>query len=410
MSQTWHQELEQTFEELVAWRRDFHEHPELSFQEVRTPAKIAEILTSFGIPVKTGVGGNGVIGILKGTAAGDGPHIALRADFDALPIQDLKDVPYKSKIDGVMHACGHDGHTAALLGVARVLKNYQHELRGTVTFLFQHAEEKPPGGAISIVESGILNDVDVVFGAHLSSILPLGNVYSRKGIICASADTFHVTIEGLSSHGASPQDGIDAIAISAQIINQLQHIVSRRVGASQQVVVTVGKFHAGTAENIIADQAVFSGTVRTINEDIRHFVKNEIEHIVTTIAEAHHAKAHIEYLLGYPPLVNHEKETAIVQEIVEQHFNQWNYVEAPIGLGAEDFAYYLKEKPGSFFFVGAKLEDVETPAPHHHPLFDFDERALLNIGKLFLSIVHYYENQAKGTYLAESPSLEEVNH
>jgi len=395
LTASWIKELEDGYGDIVAWRRAFHEFPELSFEEIRTPARIAELLQSFGIEVKTDIGGHGVVGLLKGTAQGNGAHIAFRADFDGLPIQDTKDVPYKSKVNGVMHACGHDGHTAALLGVARVLKKFQHEISGTVTFIFQHAEEKPPGGAISFVKEGVLENVDAIYGAHLSSVIPFGVIGSRAGIKQASADTFEVSVKGLSAHGATPEEGVDAIAIGAQIITQLQHIVSRRISAAKQAVLSIGKFQGGTAENIVADEAVFSGTVRTFDEETRQFIKEEIIHLATYIAGAHHAKADVDYQFGYPPLVNHKKETEIVQQIVERDFPTWTYEELPPGLGAEDFSYYLREVPGNFFFVGAKQENVDQPIPHHHPLFDFDEQALLNIGKVFLSIVDHYEKETR---------------
>lgn len=381
-------ELESHFEELVYWRRYLHQYPELSFQEKQTAAFIAEKLTSFGLEVKTHIGGYGVIGILKG--AEDGRTIALRADFDALPIGDEKDVSYKSLNDGVMHACGHDGHTSALLGVAQTLSNYRHLLNGTVLFIFQHAEELPPGGAKAMIEENILDQVDAVFGAHLATDIPLGKIAVGEGYQMAAVDKFVITIEGKGGHGAKPHDSIDSIVIGSEVIGSLQKIVSRRISPLKSAVVTVGVFQAGTAFNVIADTARLEGTVRTFDAKVRDQIESEINSIVKGVTSGYHAAYKIDYLRGYPALFNHQKETGKVSNLLKEVFTNEGVIEMVPSMGAEDFAYFLQEKPGTYFKVGARNDQSHTHYPHHHPRFDFDERALLNIEKSFVKIVSDY--------------------
>ncbi len=381
-------EIDNQFAEVVSWRRHMHEYPELSFQETETAAFIAEKLRSFGLDVQTNVGGNGVIGVLKG--AEHGKTIALRADFDALPIQDEKDVPYKSKRPGVMHACGHDGHTSALLGTARILSKYRDQLKGTVVFLFQHAEELPPGGAKSMVEAGVLDGVDVIFGAHLASDLPVGTVALGDGFQMAAVDKFELTIEGRGGHGAKPHEAIDSVVIGSEVVHALQKIVSRRIDPLQSAVVTIGVFHAGSAFNVIADTARIEGTVRTFDEGVRKQVEDEIRTIINGITSAYRARYHINYLNGYPALFNSKDETELARRLLGEVFSEKDVLPLTPSMGAEDFAYYLREKPGTFFKVGARNEDEATHFPHHHPYFDIDERALTNIQKSFIKLVLHY--------------------
>ncbi len=381
-------DIEQLFEETTSWRRHLHQHPELSFQEQETAKFIAEKLECFGIEVKQHIGGNGLIGILKGLHSGQ--TVALRADFDALPITDLKEVHYKSQNPGVMHACGHDGHTSALLSTARVLAQHKDKIHGSVVFIFQHAEETPPGGAKFMMEDGVLDNVDVVFGAHLDSGNPVGKVSVGEGYRMAAVDKFKITLQGLGGHGARPQEAIDSIVLGGQIINALQQIVSRRLNPFDPAVVTIGVFHAGSAFNIIADSAVIEGTVRTMTEDVRQKVKQEIYTIVQGATDAAHAQVEIDYLHGYPALYNHPKETAITREIFEKVFGKEQVQDLNHSMGAEDFSYFLIERPGTYFKVGSHNDDAKTGFPHHHPKFDFDERALLVVQKSFVSLVAHY--------------------
>ncbi|MFD6440433.1 M20 family metallopeptidase [Peribacillus sp. NPDC060186] len=378
-------DLEIGFTDIVNWRRHLHQHPELSFQETETSQFIAEKLISFGLEVRKNVGGNGVIGILTGEKPGK--TIALRADFDALPIQDEKETPYKSLKSGVMHACGHDGHTAALLGTARTLSKFREKIKGRVIFVFQHAEEKPPGGAKDMLEDGALEGVDVVYGAHLATDIPVGKIAVGNGYKMAAVDAFEITIEGKGGHGARPQEAIDSIVIGSEIVQALQKIVSRRISPLESAVVTIGVFHAGSAFNIIANTAKLEGTVRTFNQEVRIQIEEEIRSIVKGITEANHAAYKIDYLNGYPALYNHREETEWVRNIFVNTFSEEAVVEFSPSMGAEDFSYFLQEKPGTYFKIGARNENDNTQFPHHHPRFDFDEIALIDTGKAFIAIV-----------------------
>lgn len=381
-------EIENNFEQMKNWRRYMHQYPELSFEEVHTAKYIEEKLREFGIEVKTQIGGNGLVAILKGDEPGK--TIALRADFDALPIEDEKDVPYKSTKPGVMHACGHDGHTSALLGTASALSKYRKAIKGTVKFVFQPAEEKPPGGAKFMIEEGILDDVDYVFGAHLASDTPLGQIGIGAGYQMAAVDKFEIKIKGRGGHGARPHQAIDALVIGTSVVEGLQKIVSRSVNPLKSAVVTVGSFHAGNAFNVIPDTARIEGTVRTYDASVRDQVEAEINSIVKGITSGFHAGYEIDYLRGYPALYNPENETNTVREILSDVFSKEGIVESEPSMGAEDFSYFLEERPGVYFKVGSRNENEATQYPHHHPKFDFDERALVNISKSFVKIVSHY--------------------
>ncbi|MFJ8235590.1 M20 family metallopeptidase [Ureibacillus sp. NPDC094379] len=379
--------LIQLKEEVISNRRYLHQHPELSFEEQETSKFIETKLREFGISKIEHYGKYGLIGRIKGATAG--PIVAIRADFDALPIQDQKDVSYKSKVDGKMHACGHDGHTAALLGVAKVLKQFEDQLKGEVILLFQPAEEKPPGGAQFMIEDGVLNDVDVIFGAHLDTGSPIGTVSVGSGYQMAAVDYFKIEINGVGGHGAYPHQTVDSIVIGTTLVNSLQQIVSRKVDPQQSAVVTVGKFHAGNAFNVIPDSVVIEGTVRTFEENVQILVEKEIKSISTGIAQAFGASANVTYERGYPSLYNHVEETNVAKEAFLEVFGD-HVLPMHTTMGAEDFAFYLKHKPGSYFRVGARNEDPRTQFPHHHPAFDFDEDALINIGRSYLAILNKY--------------------
>ncbi len=383
-----YEEFNGYYDEIVSWRRFLHQNPELSFKESNTSKFIAEKLRSFGLKVREGVGGNGVIGVIEGGKPGK--TIAFRADFDALPIHDEKEVSYKSKLDGVMHACGHDGHTASLLGVAKTLSKHSEHLNGKVVLLFQHAEEKPPGGAKFMIEDGALDGIDVVFGGHLATEIQIGNIATRVGPVMASVDAFKITLQGRGGHGARPHETIDTIAIGSELISHLQQIVSRRINPMEPAVVTIGSFHAGNAFNIIADSAEIEGTVRALSLDVRKKIEDEIRAILEGIKEADHINYTLDYLNGYPVLVNHKEEATLIENIVKKTMSTDSFVEKAISLGAEDFAYYLEIRPGAYFHVGARNDRQETQFPHHHPQFDFDEKALLDLGNIFLQLTNHY--------------------
>ena len=377
--------LESLFSEMVAIRRDLHMNPELSFQEKRTPAFIANYLKELGLEVKTNVGGNGVVGYLTGGKPGK--TIALRADFDALPIEDEKDVPYKSKIPGVSHACGHDIHTGALLGVAKVLSQLKDEIEGNIVFIHQHAEELAPGGAIAMVKDGCLEGVDAVYGAHVEVNYPIGQIAVNDGYVQAASDAFDITIHGKGGHAAEPHWCIDPLVIGSHLVVDLQTIVSRRVDPLQPAVVTVGAFHSGSAHNVIPDKAYLKGTVRTYNKDVRVQIENELNLIAQKTAEKHGATVDVKYSKGYISLYNHPKETAYIKELSIDIVGKDNVVIKPPDMGGEDFAYYVDAVPGSFFWVGGGNPEINAIYPHHHPKFDVDEKSMLLIGKVFISAV-----------------------
>ncbi|WP_067842691.1 M20 metallopeptidase family protein [Amphibacillus sediminis] len=379
-------EIKEQETEVVSWRRYLHQHPELSFQEKETAFFIERKLQEFGFNVQTGIGGYGLVAELKGDQAG--PTIAFRADFDALPIHDEKEVSYRSQKAGVMHACGHDGHTAALLGFAKVLIKYKDQIKGNILFIFQPAEEIPPGGAKAMLEQGILKDVDYVFAAHLGSDLPTGKLSIGSGYKMAAVDKFTITIKGSGGHGARPQDTNDPIVIGSDLVNSLQKVVSRRVDPLKAAVVTIGLFQAGHSFNVIPDQAKLEGTVRSFDANVRKLVEQQIRTIVNGIAEAYQAEIIIDYLNGYPALYNDPELTAQITAIFNQQFRDQVIDFEPM-MGAEDFSYFLQEKPGTYFRVGSQ-KDTATAYPHHHPMFDFDEQALTQIQEAFLEIARAY--------------------
>lgn len=382
-----HKILDELYPEMVEIRRYLHQNPELSFQETKTAQYIAGFYKELGIPVQTKIRGNGVIATLKGEKPGK--TVALRADFDALPIQDEKDVPYKSKVDGVMHACGHDGHTATLLVLAKTMKFFQEDLSGTIVFLHQHAEEYAPGGAKPIVESGVLDDVDAVFGTHLWATTPLGVLQTSKSVFMAGTDRFELTIQGQGGHGAYPHETKDAIVIGTQVVSQLQQIVSRRLDPLETAVLTIGVFEAGTTFNVIADKAKIIGTVRFLNTSIQEKIIEEMEKIIKGVCVGNDASYSFDYVKGYPPLVNHAKEAELVLQASEGIDEIHTAEEVVPVMGGEDFAYYTMKKPGAYFFTGAQKEGNNYP--HHHPKFDIDERALPIAAKTLIQA--YFEYQ-----------------
>jgi len=383
MNQQLLEKIDAHFDEMVAIRRHLHMHPELSFQEQETANYIIEYYQKLGVPVEPNVSGYGLIARIKGSKPGK--RIALRADFDALPIQDEKNVPYKSTVPGVMHACGHDGHTATLLIVGKLLWEMRDDLAGEYVLIHQHAEEADPGGAIGMVQAGVLDGVDAIFGTHLSSNHPTGMIGYRVGPLMAAVDSFELKIQGKGGHGAHPHQTKDAIVIGSQLVMNLQQLVARRVAPTESAVLTVGSFVASNADNIIADTAYLNGTIRTFDKDVRATMEREFRRVVQGTEIAHDCTIELEYRKGYPAIVNHEKETLFVRDIAQ---NICDVVEIPATMGGEDFAYYLEEKPGTFFFTGA--EPVEY-APHHHPKFDIDEKGMLVAAKVMLSAALEYQ-------------------
>ncbi|MCA1061955.1 M20 family metallopeptidase [Rossellomorea aquimaris] len=376
---------------MVKIRRYLHQHPELSFQEKNTAAYIADYYEKIGVPVKEEVGGNGIVARIEGALPGK--TVALRADFDALPIQDEKEVEYRSTVPGVMHACGHDGHTATLLVLGKTLHEMRDKLAGTIVLIHQHAEEYAPGGAKPMIEAGCLDGVDVVFGTHLWAGEPLGKILYRSGPVMAAADRFEIVIKGSGGHGAQPHKTKDSIVIGAQVVSQLQQIVSRRVNPIDPAVVTVGSFMADNAFNVIADTAKLTGTVRTFNPEVRDFIEEEIEQILKGACLSARCEYEYVYDRGYPAVVNHREETTFLIKSVETVDEVHKVEEIDMQMGGEDFSYYLERVKGTFFFTGAKPDGVDVAYPHHHPRFDINEKALLIAAKSLASAAIKYQER-----------------
>ena len=364
---------------VVADRRHIHQHPELGFQEFETARLVTERLRSLGVEeIRTGIATTGVTGLIRGTKPGPGKVVLLRADMDALPIQEENDVDYKSQIAGKMHACGHDAHTAGLLGVARLLMDRRDQFSGTVKVLFQPAEEGG-GGALVMINEGVLEDpkVDAAFGLHVDQGSPVGVISLRPGPALAAADRFRVVIKGKGGHGAHPHETIDPIAVGAQIVTALQMIVAREVDPTEPAVVTVGALIAGEAANVIPDTAEMRGTLRSFNPDVRTQLAMRVEEIVKGVAGALRAEVDYQYNPGYPSTVNDPDMAALVREVAIEVVGEDRVVEPPLQMGAEDFSYFLQRVPGAFFFVGSKNDERGLTWGHHHPRFDIDEDVMV---------------------------------
>ena len=370
------QEIALLTDEVISIRRKIHMHPELGFQEFKTSSLVENYLRELEIEVKTNVAKTGVVGILRGK--GDSRTILLRADMDALPIEELNEVQYKSRSPGIMHACGHDGHVAMLLVAAKVLSCHRNELKGNVKFVFQPSEEKSPGGAIKMIEEGVLENphVDYAFGIHLGNMFERGTIALREGIFMAEADSFKIIIDGIGGHGAYPHTSVDPIVIASNVVLSLQTLVSREINPINPVVVTVGKINSGDVFNVIPEKAELLGTVRTLDKDIAEDMPVRIERIVKNIAEAYRGSAKLEYDFGYPPLVNHAEESKFVKKIAELIIGRDKIIEAPISMGGEDMAYFLEKVPGAFFWLGSMNKEKGFDKLFHSQYFDFDESVL----------------------------------
>jgi amidohydrolase len=369
-------------DQVVDWRRDIHANPELGMQEFRTAALVAEHLRSLGIEVTTEVGGTGVLGVLEGGRPG--PVVALRADMDGLPVTEMADVPFASKVTtqwqgrevGVMHACGHDNHVAILMGVASVLAEMRDDLPGTVKFFFQPAEEGP-GGAEPMIADGVMENpaVDAVFGLHVFP-MPVGTIAYRSGGMLASSDGLRIVVRGVQTHGAMPWGGVDPIATASQIIVGLQQIVSRQIDLTDSpAVVTIGQIEGGNRGNIIPDTVLMVGTIRTLNPDTRTDVHERVRRVAENIAAANGAEAEVTIGLGYPVTVNDpgltERMTPSLRRVAGD-----GVTVMPAALGAEDFSYFAEEAPGFFIGLGVGADDPSLVHPNHSPFFYADERAL----------------------------------
>ncbi len=359
---------------LIEWRRDFHKHPELAYQEERTSEVVARKLSEFGYPIQKKIAGTGVMGLLKGEEGGK--TLLVRADMDALPIREENDVEYKSKNEGVMHACGHDGHTSMLLMTAKKMIE-KKDLKGTLKFVFQPAEEGG-NGAHRMIEEGVLENpkVDAALGLHLWNNLPVGKVAVTPGPILAAVDEFELKIIGKGGHGAMPETTIDPIVTAGQVITALQTLVSRNVSPLDAAVVTIGAIQGGTAFNVIANEVVMKGTVRTYSLKIRDEMPKRLEEIVEGVSSAMGASYKLDYRQVCLPTINDPRMTALAREAVVEVVGEENVLEGERTMGGEDFSFFLNQVPGCFIFVGSANDSKGLNYSHHSSRFNFDEEAL----------------------------------
>ncbi len=368
---------EEIFPYLVKLRRKFHEYPETSFEEFKTSQMIATELKKLGLKVKTGIAKTGVVGLLQ--SGKKGKTIALRADMDALPVQEQTNLPYASKNNGRMHACGHDAHMTCVIGAAIILGKLKDSLEGNVKFVFQPSEEVAPGGAVGMIRAGVFSNpkVSSIFALHCDSNIRVGKVGVKNGIMMAYADDFDITIIGKGGHGARPQDGVDAILVAGQIITSLQAIVSRRINPLDPAVVSIGIIEGGKARNIICDKVVLKGTIRSLEEKIARELPILAKQIVSGIAGSCGADFKFSYQKGYPVLINNPDATNIARNVIRNLYTQQSIheIEKPM-MGGEDFARFLQKVPGTMIRLGIRNEKIGAVRPWHHPKFTLDERAL----------------------------------
>ncbi|CQR47093.1 N-acyl-L-amino acid amidohydrolase [Paraliobacillus sp. PM-2] len=372
--------IDNLYDEMVQLRREFHMYPELSFKEVNTAKKIAAYQRGLGLDVQENVGGNGIVATLRG--AKPGKTVAIRADFDALPITEENEVPYKSKNPGVMHACGHDAHTAIALGISKALVQQKDQLAGNIVFIHQHAEEEDPGGAKSMIEAGALEGVDAIFATHMENYIPVGHIWHSDEYILGASDDFEITINGLGGHGAFPQDTTDVVAIGAQLVSNLHQVISRKVDPLKSAVLTIGAFQAGQKANVISGEGRLEGTVRTFDEQVRLDVANWVKQISEHTCKAFGASCEIDYQFGYPATKNDKEMNQLLINAAKDVIPEKNIQKMEPNMGAEDFSYFTKKIPGSYFFTGSANESKGCIYPYHHPKFDIDEEALRNGAKV----------------------------
>ena len=392
--------IDKHYPEMVELREDFHRHPELSQHEERTAALAAEVLSGLGLEVRRGVGGHGVVGLLKGKTGG--PTVALRADMDALPMKEETGLPYASENDGVMHACGHDTHTAMLLGAACVLSDMKDELKGNVKFIFQPAEElNPTGGAPGMISDGVLEDphVDALFALHVWPIYETGHIVMRPGPQMGASDRLFITIKGKSAHGSAPDQGVDAIMIASQVVSGLQSIVSRSVSPLDSAVVTIGTIKGGWRYNVIPDNVEMEGTVRTLREETQSRMPELIERTVRGIAEGLGGSCEVRYVKGYPPMVNDPKLFKLAANAVKNGIGEDALIvaEEP-ALGAEDFAFFARERPSVMGWLGCSPKGAPAGSVGilHNTRFRPDE-ACFPLGVRFLASCAVDFLDGKGT-------------
>ena len=383
-------EIDRRYDEIVQIRRYLHMNPELSFHEEKTAAYIADFYKGKDVEIMTNIGGEkGIVVILKG--GHPGKTIAVRADFDALPIQEENDIEYKSQNPGVMHACGHDGHTAYLMVLADILIGMRDDIEGTIKFIHQPAEETPPGGAKIIMESGILDDVDAIFGIHVMTTAPLGTLGYHKGVTQAGRSYFKVRINGKGGHGSMPHLSNDPIVAASYFVTGVQSIVSRRVNPLEAAVVTIGSFDGKGSFNVINDHVELEGDVRTLSGEVREQVKEEFETLLDGIMKAYKCTYDLTYLHDYPVLVNNPEMTELVINAVKNSglSEVKDFLDCGQITGSEDMAYYLEKIPGAYYYVGARPKG-DVWYPHHHPKFNIDEESLRISAKTMAAVIKEY--------------------
>ena len=368
---------------IIKTRRDFHKHPELSFQEKRTSKIVGDKLESYGLKVSRNIGKTGVVGVLKGKSGGK--SIALRADMDALPIQETSNIPYKSINDGVMHACGHDAHTAMLLGAAEVLSKMKNKIKGEIHFIFQPAEEGYAGAKFMIAD-GAIDNVDEIYGMHVWNYQKSGTIGVKTGPVMAAADMFTIDIKGIGGHGATPQGTVDCVVVASHIIQALQTIVSRNTNPLESTVVTVGQINGGYNFNIIADKLTLKGTTRAYTEENRKMIKKRMKEIISGISKTFGAKINLKYKDGYPPVINNAMVTKKLEEVAKNIIG--NDVIMPyLSMGGEDFSYFANKIPGCFFFLGTAPKNARPMSvPQHCSHFNIDENAMLIGCSVFVNL------------------------
>jgi amidohydrolase len=379
--------LETKEQEMIEHRRHLHRHPELSFEEENTAKYIKSFYEGKDVTLTQPVQDAHAI-IVEIDSGKPGKTIGLRADFDALPINEETDVPFKSENEGVMHACGHDAHTAYLLGVADALIEVKDQLTGKIKIIHQHAEEQPPGGAQQIIESGALDDLDEVYGIHIVPAVTPDTILYNKNNAFSGSSTFTLKINGLGGHASSPHKTHDAIVAGTNFVNSIQTIVSRRIDPLQMGVVTIGAFEAPGASNVIQDSVTIKGTARYLDAELEQFMYQEIDKIAQSVALGFDVTYDLDYTFGYPVLYNHPTETDNVARVLSESKGDYfqHLMEIPPVTGSEDFAYYLQKIPGTFYIVGSKPYDVEDPYMNHHPKFDVNEDCLLVAAKSLTDI------------------------
>lgn len=363
--------VEQVLPKVLKWRHYLHEHPELSYEEFQTTdylIKQIEALpgVTYTRPTPTGV-------VARLVCDNPGPTIALRGDIDALPVTELCDLPFASQEAGKMHACGHDSHAAMLMGALYTLYAHRHDLRGTFVFLFQPAEEKFPGGARAFIEKGVLDGVDAIIGQHTDPTLPTGVIATKPGAISANSDVFTITITGRGGHASQPQNCLDPLPVGAQIVTALQQVVSRRVGPTDSAVLSVTTFHCGTADNIIADTATIQGTVRTLTDDTHNMIEQAIKDIVRQYTEAFGLTGDVNYVRGYAATLNTPAYAHAVLNVTRDLYGEDDARLSKLGLGGEDFGFYLRKVPGCFYHFGITPQDAKEWYPNHNARFYIDE-------------------------------------